>query len=188
LVRVIAGKYRSRVLKGPGRLHLRPTSDRLRETLFNILGPEIVDSDFWDLFAGTGAVGIEAISRGAHLAIFIESHAMPVRLLKQNLEALGIRSAAEVIEADVIRGLEKLAARRLVADFIFLDPPYVNTGDYLRVLEFLDASHLIAPYGMVIVEHHSRLELPDRLNRIERTRILEQGDAALSFYRLAAAA
>jgi len=188
-VRVIAGKYRSRLLKGPGRLRLRPTSDRLRETLFNILGPEIADSDFWDLYAGTGAIGIEAISRGAHQAIFIESHAATARLIRQNLETLEIRSsAAEVVEADVIRGLEKLATRRLVADFIFLDPPYENTADYLRVLEFLDASHLIAPYGIVIVEHHRRLELPDRLSRIERTRILEQGDAALSFYRLAAAA
>jgi 16S rRNA (guanine966-N2)-methyltransferase len=188
IVRVIAGKYRSRLLKGPGRLKLRPTSDRLRETLFNILGPEIADSDFWDLYAGTGAIGIEAISRGARAAIFVESHVPSARLVRENLEALDISGAAEVMEADVIRALEKLAARRLVADFIFLDPPYENTGDYLRVLEFLDASHLIAPYGIVIVEHHRRLELPDRLNRIERTRVLEQGDAALSFYRLAAAA
>jgi 16S rRNA (guanine966-N2)-methyltransferase len=188
-VRVIAGKYRSRLLKGPGRLRLRPTSDRLRETLFNILGPEIADSDFWDLYAGTGAIGIEALSRGAHQAIFIESHAATARLIRKNLETLEIsRSAAELIEADVIRALENLATRRLVADFIFLDPPYENTADYLRVLEFLDASHLIAPYGIVIVEHRRRLELPDRLSRIERTRILEQGDAALSFYRLAAAA
>lgn len=187
-MRVIAGKYRSRLLKGPGRLRLRPTSDRLRETLFNILGPEVADSDFWDLYAGTGAIGIEAISRGARRAIFIESQAAPARLVLQNLEALEIRGAGEVIEADVILGLEKLAARRLVADFIFVDPPYESTGEYLRVLDFLDASHLIAPYGMLIVEHHRRLELPERLNRIERTRILEQGDAALSFYRLAAAA
>jgi 16S rRNA (guanine(966)-N(2))-methyltransferase RsmD len=187
-VRVIAGKYRSRLLKGPGRLRLRPTSDRLRETLFNILGPEVADSDFWDLYAGTGAIGIEAISRGARLAIFIESHAATARLVRKNLETLDIRGSAEVIEADVIRGLEKLAARRLVADFIFLDPPYESAADYQQVLEFLDASHLIAPYGIVIVEHHRRLELPDRLRRIERTRILEQGDAALSFYRLVAAA
>jgi 16S rRNA (guanine966-N2)-methyltransferase len=186
-MRVIAGKFRSRRLKGPGRLRLRPSSDRLRETLFNILGRSVEDSLFVDLYAGTGAIGIEALSRGARETIFIESHAAGARLVKQNLDALGIRSGAEVIEADAVRGLEKLSGRRLVADFIFLDPPYKG-DEYLRVLEFLDDSHLVAPYGLVIAEHHRRMELPERLGRLERVRLHEQGDAALSFYRLAAAA
>ncbi len=186
-MRVIAGKYRSRRLKGAGKLLLRPTSDRLRETLFNVLGPSVADSLFVDLYAGTGAVGIEAISRGARLAIFIEEHAKSIRLVQENLEALEIRGA-EVIADDAVRGLEKLVARRLVADFIFLDPPYRDPVEHVRALEFLDESHLIAPYGLVIVEHHWRVELPERFERLERTRLLEQGDAALSFYRLAAAA
>jgi 16S rRNA (guanine(966)-N(2))-methyltransferase RsmD len=167
---------------------LRPTSDRLRETLFNVLGPAIADSYFVDLFAGTGAVGIEAISRGARDAFFIESNAKAARLIRDNLKSLDILRGAEVIEADTVRGLEKLAGRRLIADFIFLDPPYENTDEYFKVLEFLDASHLIAPRGIVIVEHSVKMELPERLNRLECTRELEQGDALLSFYRLAAAA
>lgn len=187
-MRVIAGKYRSRHLKGPGALGLRPTSDRLRETLFNVLGPAIADCYFVDLFAGTGAVGIEAISRGARDAFFIESNAQAARLIRDNLKSLDILRGAEVIEADTVRGLEKLAGRRLIADFIFLDPPYENTDEYFKVLEFLDASHLIAPRGIVIVEHFVKMELPERLNRLECTRELEQGDALLSFYRLAAAA
>lgn len=187
-MRVIAGKYRSRVLKRPGKLRLRPTSDPLRETLFNVLGPAVQESLFIDLFAGTGAIGIEAISRGARETIFVESHAAAVLLIRQNLESLGIRASAEVIEADAVRGLEKLAARHLAADFIFLDPPYENEEDYIRVLDFLDSSHLIAPSGGVIVEHRESLELPERFTRLECSRILEQGDAALSFYRLAAAA
>jgi 16S rRNA (guanine966-N2)-methyltransferase len=187
-MRVIAGKYRSRRLKGPGALRLRPTSDRLRETLFNVLGPAIADSYFVDLFAGTGAVGIEAISRGARDAFFIESNAQAARLIRDNLKSLDILRGAEVIEADTVRGLEKLAGRRLIADFIFLDPPYENTDEYSKVLEFLDASHLIAPRGIVIVEHFVKIDLPERLNRLECTRELEQGDALLSFYRLAAAA
>jgi 16S rRNA (guanine(966)-N(2))-methyltransferase RsmD len=186
-MRVIAGKFRSRRLKGPGNLRLRPTSDRLRETLFNILGPSVEDSLFVDLYAGTGAIGIEAISRDAKETIFIESHAAAVRLVRQNLEALGIHAGVDVIEADVVKGLKSLAARHLIADFIFLDPPYEGE-DHLRVLEFLDQSHLIAPYGLVIVEHHGGMDLPDRFERLERSRLLEQGDAALSFYRLAAAA
>jgi 16S rRNA (guanine966-N2)-methyltransferase len=187
-MRVIAGKFRSRVLKGPGKLRLRPTSDRLRETLFNILGPSVEDSLFVDLYAGTGAIGIEAISRGARETVFVESHAATARLLQQNLTALGIRDGAELIEADAVRGLEKMAVKRRIADFIFLDPPYAEEDEHLRAVEFLDASHLVAPRGIVIVEHSSKMELPKRFARLECTRLLEQGDAALSFYRLAAAA
>ncbi|MFZ0523668.1 MAG: 16S rRNA (guanine(966)-N(2))-methyltransferase RsmD [Candidatus Acidiferrales bacterium] len=187
-MRVIAGKYRSRRLKGPGAMRVRPTSDRLRETLFNVLGSSIADSYFVDLFAGTGAVGIEAISRGARDAFFVESYAKAAKLIRDNLASLEIRTGAEVIEADAIRGLERLAARRLIADFIFLDPPYEKAEEYSDVLEFLDASHLIAPRGIVIVEHFSKMELPQRLDRLECTREIEQGDTLLSFYRLAAAA
>src|SRR5271155_5368778 len=122
-MRVIAGQFRSRVLTGPGKLRLRPTSDRLRETLFNILGPTVEDSLFVDAYAGTGAIGIEAISRGARETIFIESHAATARLVRKNLESLAVSVGAEVIEASAVRGLEKLAARRRIADFIFIDPP-----------------------------------------------------------------
>ena len=186
-MRVIAGKYRSRVLKGPGLLKLRPTSDRLRETLFNVLGPAVGDSLFIDVFAGTGAVGIEAISRGAAEVIFVESNAKAARLVRQNLEGLKIQSA-ELVETDAVAGLERIANRRVVADFIFLDPPYENSDDYSRTLEFLDSSHLVAAQGVVIVEHYYKTTLPERFERLERTRLLEQGDGALSFFRLAAAA
>ena len=187
-MRVIAGTYRSRKLKGPGKLRLRPTSDRLRETLFNILGPAVNDSLFVDLYAGTGAIGIEAASRGARQVILVESHKPTARLARENIEALGIRQSVEVIEDDALRGLEKLAARRLLADFIFLDPPYEDSDEHLKMLDYLDSAHLVAPYGIVIVEHRNKIELPGRLDRLERTRVLEQGDAALSFYSLAAAA
>ena len=187
-MRVIAGKYRSRLLQGPGALRLRPTSDRLRETLFNVLGPSLEDSLFVDLFAGTGAVGIEAISRGARETIFVESNAKAARLIRENLKSLDILTTAELIEAPAIRGLEKMATRHRLADFIFLDPPYEKTAEYEQVLAFLDASHLIAPRGIVIVEHYRKTELPEFLTRLECTRQIEQGDAILSFYTLAAAA
>lgn len=186
-MRVIAGKYRSRVLKGPGSLKLRPTSDRLRETLFNVLGPAVEGSLFIDVFAGTGAMGIEAISRGATEAIFVESYSKAVQLIRQNLESLEIQNA-DLIHADAVTGLERIAQRHVVADFIFVDPPYENVDDYSRVLEFLDGAHLLAPRGMVVVEHFAKQKLPERLARLERTRLLEQGDASLSFFRLAAAA
>lgn len=187
-MRVIAGKFHSRALKGPKTLRLRPTSDRLRETLFNVLGPAVEDTLFLDLYAGTGAVGIEAISRGAREVIFVESNAKAAGLIRANLAALGIAAGAEVMETAVLRGLEALAARHVLADFIFLDPPYDSLAETNRALEFLDASRLLAPGGLVIAEHWRGSGLPARLNRLERTRLLEQGDAALSFYRPAAAA
>jgi 16S rRNA (guanine966-N2)-methyltransferase len=186
-MRVIGGKYGSRRLKSAGKLRLRPTSDRLRETLFNVLGPQVEDSLFIDLYAGTGAIGIEALSRGAREVIFVESHPATARLIRENLSSLAINGAG-VMEEDVLRALEKIAQRRRVADFIFLDPPYDQIEEQLHVLEFLDRSHLVAPYGIVIVEHSVKTELPDRLDRLELMRLLEQGDAALSFYRLALAA
>jgi 16S rRNA (guanine966-N2)-methyltransferase len=186
-MRVIAGKYRSRVLKSPGPLKLRPTSDRLRETLFNVLGPAVADSLFIDVFAGTGAIGIEALSRGATEAIFIESYGKAIQLIRKNLESLQIQNA-ELIQADAVTGLEKIAARHSVADFIYIDPPYEKLDDYSRVLDYLDSSHLLAPHGTIIVEHFYKADLPSHFQRLERTRVLEQGDASLSFFRLAAAA
>ena len=187
-MRVIAGKFGSRRLKTLRGSALRPSSDRLRETLFNILGAEVEDSLFVDAFAGTGAVGIEAMSRGAREVVFIEDHRPAANLIRENLRSLGIATGAEVLVMDAIRGFEQLAARRLLADFIFLDPPYAQTTDYLEVLDFLDDSHLLAPRGMVIVEHRRKLELPARLQKLEVSRVVEQGDTALAFYRLALAA
>jgi 16S rRNA (guanine966-N2)-methyltransferase len=186
-MRVIAGKFRSRRLKGPGILPLRPTSDRLRETLFNVLGPSLQDSLFVDLYAGTGAVGIEAASRSARHVVLIDSNPKAAKLIRENLASLAILGT-EMIQADALTGLEKLASRHLMADFFFLDPPYDKPLELTRVLEYLDASHLVAPQGIVIVEHHWRVKLPERFERLECARQIEQGDAVLSFYRLAAAA
>jgi 16S rRNA (guanine(966)-N(2))-methyltransferase RsmD len=187
-VRVIAGQFGSRRLRTLRGMELRPTSDRLRETLFDILGSTVEDSLFVDVFAGTGAIGIEALSRRARQVVFIEHHAPAVKLIRENLHSLGITAGGEVLAVDAMRGLALLASRHAFADFIFLDPPYARAADYLRVLEFLDESRLIAPGGIVIAEHGRKMHLPGRLDRLECSRILEQGDSALSFYRLAMAA
>src|SRR6266404_4338129 len=126
-MRVIAGTYRSRILKSLKGLALRPTSDRLRETLFNVLAPNIAGSRFVDLFAGTGAIGIEALSRGAAEVVFIENHVPAVTLIRRNLESLGINTGVTVLVVDALRGLAMLAARKsagaLAFNHIFLDPP-----------------------------------------------------------------
>jgi 16S rRNA (guanine966-N2)-methyltransferase len=189
-MRIIAGKYRSRILKSLKGDALRPTSDRLRETLFNILGPAVVGSRFFDVFAGTGAVGIEALSRGAAEAIFIEKHAPAAKLIRRNLDSLGITRGATILAADAVAALEKLAARHTRStspiDFVFLDPPYAAHDDYARTLSFLgsDAAAFLAPSALIIFEHHHKFSLPASFGRLTRTRLLKQGDAALSFYRI----
>jgi 16S rRNA (guanine966-N2)-methyltransferase len=187
-MRIVAGKFRSRALKTLRGLRLRPTSDRLRETLFDILGPAVEGSIFVDVYAGTGAVGIEALSRGAREAIFIEKHAAAANLIRKNLRSLGIGAEADLLVTDALRGLELLAARHVHAHFVFLDPPYAEEDECERALDFLDRSPLVTPGGRVIVEHPKRRALPERLAELERERLVEQGDAALSFYRLAMAA
>lgn len=188
-MRVIAGTYRSRILKSLKGLALRPTSDRLRETLFNVLGRGIVGSRFIDLFAGTGAVGIEALSRGAVEVVFVENHGPAASLIRRNLQSLGIRSGATVFAADAIRGLETLAARleekTARYDYVFLDPPYSAAKEYTRVLEFLGSAELLARAGTVVAEHRRNFDLPEEAGTLRRFRVLRQGDAILSFYRRA---
>jgi len=190
-MRVIAGSYRSRILKSLKGLALRPTSDRLRETLFNVLGPEVRGSRFLDLFAGTGAIGIEALSRGAAEAVFVENHAPAAALIRRNLESLGIRNGATVLAVDALRGMAMLAGRKKNKisgfNYIFLDPPYAAANQYARVLESLGSRNLLAPGGVVIAEHRRSFVLPEEAGAFECYRVLEQGDAALSFYRRAGA-
>jgi 16S rRNA (guanine966-N2)-methyltransferase len=183
-MRIIAGKFRSRQLKSLKGLSLRPTSDMLRETLFNVLGPRVAGSRFLDLFAGTGALGIEAISRGAISAVFVENHPAAVRLIRENLASLEINAEARIIASSVSPALEKLQKERAaVFDFIFLDPPYINEKDYEATFHSLENSSLIAESTIVIAEHHKSFELPASLGQFERVRVLRQGDAAFSFYR-----
>jgi 16S rRNA (guanine966-N2)-methyltransferase len=185
-MRVIGGTYRSRILKSLKGLALRPTSDRLRETLFNVLGPAVAGARFVDVFAGTGAVGIEALSRGAAEVVFIEKHPPAVALIRKNLESLGVRSGATVLATDALRGLEKLAAKYTEDsppfDFVFLDPPYAAAEEYARVLRLLGSASFLALGSLVIAEHYKKFDLPARTGSLTRFRVLKQGDAALSFY------
>ena len=183
-MRVIAGTYRSRTLTAPAGMATRPTSDRLRETLFNVLAPHIKGARFLDLYAGSGAVGIEAISRGAERVTFVERAAPALKMLRTNLERLqitqGFRIQAESAGA-FLRGPRSNAAE---FNIVFLDPPYDAAGEYEAVLGLLGgaAAAFLAPGAVVIAEHRKKEKLALRYGTLERTRLLEQGDAALSFY------
>ncbi len=185
-MRVIAGTYRSRLLTSPPGTLTRPTSDRLRETLFNILGPRVSGSRFVDLFAGTGAVGIEAISRGAHSTFFAEKAPPALKALRANLAQLKISSGYAVED----RGVSALLARLLKlpdpVDIVFLDPPYEAEDEYTQTLGFLGSpahAKLLSPDALVLAEHASKGFQPaERYGRLTRTRVYKQGDTSVSFY------
>ena len=183
-MRVIAGQYRSRKLAAPAGSATRPTSDRLRETLFNVVSPNIIDSVWLDLFAGSGAVGIEAISRGARMVYFVETSDRAAKAIRANLRSLVITEGFELHEQEVLKTLRALDAAALSCDFCFLDPPYVEKSAYQQTLGFLSQSHLLTPKSTVIAEHDKHSDLLDGYGSLERFRRLQQGDAVLSFYRL----
>lgn len=172
-MRVIAGEFRSRRIRSMPGANVRPTPDRLREALFNVLAPRIEGAVFVDAYSGTGAVGIEAISRGAARAIFIEKDAAAVRLILANLRSLGAEKRARVV-----RGAARLWLPRCAADIVFLDPPYHLEEEYGEVLQLLGAN----PPSLVIVQHETRRPLADCYGRLRRVRVLKQGDNSLSFY------
>jgi 16S rRNA (guanine(966)-N(2))-methyltransferase RsmD len=190
MVRVIAGRYRSRRLKTLAGQRTRPTSDRLRETLFNVLGAAVEGCLFADCYAGSGAVGIEALSRGAQKAYFLESNPQAVQIIRANMKALGIeyKVEAEVFSMAVTTALKKLAHRGVKFDIAFLDPPYDAVEEYTRSLEWFGAGSLLAPEAIVVAEHDKRLALADCYGSLRCTRTLRQGDAVLSFYQVGAGA
>ena len=186
-MRVITGKYRSRHLRSLRGMDLRPTADRLRESLFDVLtagNPSALEGTVWlDLFAGTGAVGIEALSRGASMVYFVEKSAKAAELIRQNLHSLGLEEGFRIIQQDVKRVISRLVEEKVSADFIFLDPPYRMEQIYGRTLQFLGESRLPRPGGLVIAEHQKKFDPGEKFPSLHRYRKLEQGDAALSFYR-----
>jgi 16S rRNA (guanine966-N2)-methyltransferase len=181
-MRVIAGKYKSRRLAAPPGMQTRPTSDRLRETLFNVVAHAIEGSVWLDLFAGSGAIGIEALSRGARNVYFVESSGVAARTIRNNLHTLEIDEGTEVVERDAAIALRMLDSQAVTCDFVFLDPPYRKMGDYEQVLAFLSQSRLLGPASQVIAEHDKHFDPGDTFGSLRRHRSLRQGDAVLSFY------
>jgi 16S rRNA (guanine966-N2)-methyltransferase len=185
-MRVIAGKFRSRPIQSLPGLELRPTSDRLRETLFNVLSAvrDLSETVWLDLYAGTGAVGIEALSRGARQVYFVESEKKHARLLRENIQSLGIDVGFEVQEREVVKAVLLLESTGVVCDFCFLDPPYRMHGTYEQTLGHLAQSRLLQPATIVIAEHEKKFDLDERFGALVRYRRLDQGDASLSFFKL----
>jgi 16S rRNA (guanine966-N2)-methyltransferase len=176
-MRVIAGEFRSRRLTGiPGNA-TRPTPDRLRETLFNILAPQLQGATFVDAYAGTGAVGIEALSRGASHAWFLEKNRAALQAIRENLASLQLEPRATIVGGPALLSLcVGLAGQP--AGIVFLDPPYSLEREYAAALRLLSET----PPPLTVIQHSVRFALPETQGGLTRTRLLKQGDNALSFY------
>jgi 16S rRNA (guanine966-N2)-methyltransferase len=187
-MRVIAGEYRHRTLRSLPGLEIRPTADRLREALFNVLcagNPAALAESTWlDLYAGTGAVGIEALSRGAGMVYFVESSKAASEVIAGNLKSLGIVGGFRIVKIEAGKALRQLEEPGSVVDFVFLDPPYSMKDEYSKTLGVLAESKLLHERSVVIAEHEKRFDPGEAFGGLRRYRKLVQGDAALSFYRL----
>jgi len=184
-MRIIAGIFRGRLLKTLPGQELRPTSSRLRETLFDVLGASVESSVFVDCYAGSGAVGLEALSRGAREVFLIEENEAAVHVMQANITTLGVSDRANILRSPDRKGLRMLERRGIKADFCFLDPPYASRRESAQCLRWLSESQMMGPQGLLILQH-SKKELPEeQAGRWSRVRLLTQGSNTLSFYRTA---
>ena len=180
-MRVIAGEYKGRKLKSPPSLQVRPTSDRLRETLFNVIAPRISGARFLDLCAGSGAVGIEALSRGASFVTFVDRSRKMCGLVEANLDLCRVpEDQTEVVNTTAEDFLKQSDRSDVAWDIIFFDPPYAH--DYVDVLKVIAEHDSVTRDGLLIAEHHHKKELPTNVGALKRTRVLKQGDSVLTFY------
>lgn len=180
-MRIISGAFRGRRLRGPRGMDVRPTSDRLKQTLFDILGARVRGSVFLDAFAGTGSVGLEAISRGAREVVFIESAGDSVQLIRRNLADCGVRSGFRILQRDIFTALRQLAREDFRPDTVFFDPPYA-WEPYRDLLALVFGTGMAGSDTCAIIEHRSKSSLPEDEGGGRRVRTVAQGDKSLSFY------
>ncbi len=174
-MRIVAGSLKGRRLQGPATDDVRPTSDRLRETLFNVLGTSVQGARVLDAFAGTGAVGLEAVSRGAADVTFYERDRRAWAVVEANIAHCGVQSQCHLVRSDFLR-----SSGAANCDLVFLDPPYDD--DHLQSALLVAVTHL-ATNGAVVIEHRRSRETPASEAGLVRTRVLVSGDSALSFYK-----
>jgi 16S rRNA (guanine966-N2)-methyltransferase len=181
VTRIIGGRGKGRRLKAPGGLATRPTGARVRQSLFDILAPRLPGCRFLDAFAGTGAVGLEALSRGARAVVLVDSSAAAIAAVRENARALAASGEARILRQDALVAMEALAARGERFDVVYLDPPY-ESDLYLRSLLAVSESGLLAPGGVAVAEHFHKAPLPETIGRLVRTRTVRIGDHVLSLY------
>jgi 16S rRNA (guanine966-N2)-methyltransferase len=178
MMRIVAGSFGGRRLHPPKNRAIRPTSDRVREAIFSIIAEQIFDAKVLDLFAGTGAMGLEALSRGASQAVLVDQRAEAVRLIRVNVELCGMQDRVTVMQSPVVQALRRLGKDGRSFDLVFMDPPY-GRGDIETTLALLDEA--AAPGALLIAEHHKKDSLPERSGKWTKTQDRKYGDTVVSF-------
>lgn len=179
-MRIISGEFKSRKIDFPKNKLTRPMTDRSKETLFNILGGLVISKHALDLYSGSGSLGLEALSRGALDVTFVDRADWAVKVIKKNIESLGLQRKSEVIKGDVLQTIKKLDKQGKQYSLIFVDPPF-QQGLVKKTLMELDQSGIVLPFGQVIVGHTRQEELPDNLTSLKLARTKKIGQACLSF-------
>ncbi len=179
-VRVIAGTAKGHKLQVPRGLTVRPTPDRAKEALFSILGDRVVDCHFLDLYAGSGAIGIEALSRGAASVVLVEKRASVARIIERNLAKTGLAARARVVVADVAQTLGKMAEKRTLFDVIFADPPY-RDENAPRNLQILGKKELLYENGLVVWEHATDVSITANIGKLVSVKEVRYGDTSFAF-------
>ncbi|RDY24864.1 16S rRNA (guanine(966)-N(2))-methyltransferase RsmD [Romboutsia maritimum] len=184
-MRVISGRVRGLKLDTPKNEDVRPTTDRVKESLFNIINSYIMDSNILDLFAGTGSLGIECISRGAQKCVFVDVSKESISIIKSNIRKARAERESIVINSDFKDAINKLTIQNEKFDVIFMDPPYYKNM-FVQALENIDKSNLLNEEGIIVVEHDSNDEFPENIGRLEKSRDKKYGNTTLTFYKMEA--
>ena len=182
-MKIGSGRFRGRSIQVPKGLRTRPTSGRLKKALFDIIAADLPGAVVLDLYAGAGALGLEAISRGASRVVFVERRKSAVAAIESNLEKLGVADQAEVFQGEATKALHHLPLRDESVHVVLIDPPY-DAGVYEAVMSRIDEASIVVPDGLVIIEHHHKCELEETYGRLLRHRVVRAGESCLTFYHL----
>lgn len=183
-MRVISGTAKGKKLKAPSGYDTRPITDRIKEALFNVIGSDIKDARFLDLFAGSGSVGIEALSRGAELVILVDSGKEAIRTIHYNLDICGFEKGYEVYRQDVFAAIRALLRRGIKFDLIYIDPPFTNEKLFEQVITALDKQIILNADGIIIMRTPRRKSLPLVFENLQCYRVNDYGESTLYYYHL----
>ena len=182
-MRVISGKVRGLKLNAPKNDDVRPTTDRVKESLFNMINSYMMDSDILDLFAGTGSLGIECLSRGANKCVFVDKSKESINIVKSNIKKARVENESIVLNLDFKSAISSLALKKEKFDVIFMDPPYYKNM-FSDALLAVDEKELLKEDGIIVVEHDTVDKFPDNMGRLYKSREKKYGTTTITFYKL----
>ncbi|GAA3651712.1 16S rRNA (guanine(966)-N(2))-methyltransferase RsmD [Asaccharospora irregularis] len=182
-MRVISGKVRGLKLNTPKNEDVRPTTDRVKESLFNIISSYVMESNVLDLFAGTGSLGIECLSRGANKCVFVDNSKESIEIVKSNIKKARFEESSIIINSDFKDATNKLYVQKNKFDIIFMDPPYYKNM-FIEAIDRINGLELLAEEGILVIEHDIKDEFPEKIGKLEKSRHKKYGNTALTFYKM----